>query len=180
MDQLIRLDDAKSGHLSPIAETTASVSAAEVDAVLKLAEEWRTSPAWPEVRRGLRSATEYVHSVGVLAVGSMLTDKLLPRALTTPGSGRDAVAAQDLGHANVGDPKAELESLALDAAVAPAGILARQAEDQVAELRVVKLARPTRSVAIGSPFTADRSRCLRRRSQGWAAEPTRWTSGESG
>ncbi len=72
VDQLIRLDDAKSGHLSPIAETTASVSAAEVDAVLKLAEEWRTSPAWPEVRRGLRSTAEYLHSVGVLAVGSML------------------------------------------------------------------------------------------------------------
>lgn len=72
VDQLIRLDDAKSGHLRPIAETTASVSAAEVDAVLKLAEEWRTSPAWPEVRRGLRSAAEYLHSVGVLAVGSML------------------------------------------------------------------------------------------------------------
>ena len=49
VDQLIRLDDAKSGQLSPVAETTASVSAAEVGGVLKLGEEWQTSP-----RRGQR------------------------------------------------------------------------------------------------------------------------------
>jgi hypothetical protein len=65
------------------------------------------------------------------------------------------VAAQDLGDAHVGDPKAGLESLALDPPVAPTGILARQAEDQVAELRVAKLAGPMRSAAIGSPFAAD-------------------------
>jgi hypothetical protein len=50
------------------------------------------------------------------------------------------VLAQDLGDAGVGDAKAELESLALNAPVAPTGILAGQAKDEVAELRIARLA----------------------------------------
>ena len=72
MDQLLRLDDAKNGKLSLVAQNAALMSMPEADSVLAFAEEWQTSPAWPEVRIGLRSAAEYLHSVGVLAVGSML------------------------------------------------------------------------------------------------------------
>jgi hypothetical protein len=72
IDQVLTLDDARSGRLSLVAQGAAFVSIAEVDSVLAFAEEWQSSPAWPEVRRGLRAAAEYLHSVGVVAVGSML------------------------------------------------------------------------------------------------------------
>jgi len=43
----------------------------------------------------------------------------------------------------------------LDAAVGPPGILACQAKDQVAKLRVAKLAGPTRVAAIGGPICGE-------------------------
>jgi hypothetical protein len=72
INQLLTLDDARSGRLSLVAQGAAFVSMAEVDSVLAFAEEWQSSAAWPEVRRGLRAAAEYLHSVGVVAVASML------------------------------------------------------------------------------------------------------------
>jgi hypothetical protein len=63
------------GHLSQLAEDAASLSAAEVDSILTLAEQWRTSAVWPEVRRGRRDANEYLHAVGILAVGTLLRER---------------------------------------------------------------------------------------------------------
>jgi hypothetical protein len=72
-DLMNRLEDAADGKLSPVAEDAAMVGLAEVDSVLTFAEEWLGSAAWPEVRRGLRApGAEYLHSVGTLAVGSLL------------------------------------------------------------------------------------------------------------
>jgi hypothetical protein len=69
---LKRLNDFANGTLTPLEEDVALLSAAEVDSVLSLAEEWKDSSAWSEVRRGLRDSGEYLHAVGTLAVGSML------------------------------------------------------------------------------------------------------------
>src|SRR5262249_41398482 len=48
IDQLLRLDDARNGRLSLVAQDAAFVSMSEVDSVLTLADEWQSSPAWPE------------------------------------------------------------------------------------------------------------------------------------
>jgi len=53
-------------------------------------------------------------------LGCVLADELAPSAMASAaGSGWDALAAQDLGHAHVGDLEAELEHLTLDTSVAP-------------------------------------------------------------
>lgn len=71
---LRRLDDFVAGRLARLQEDMALLNAAEVDSVLVLADEWQASPAWPEVRRQLRTANEYLHAVGCLAVGTMLKE----------------------------------------------------------------------------------------------------------
>jgi hypothetical protein len=71
-DQIVRLEDAAGGRLSPIAEDAAGVTATEVDSVLTFAEDWQSSTAWLEVLRSLRLPGEYLHAVGTLAVASLL------------------------------------------------------------------------------------------------------------
>jgi hypothetical protein len=75
IDQLIALDDLKNKLLSPLREDAAMASLPEVDAALRFAEEAQASAsptAWDEVRRGLASAAEYLHSIGVFQVASLL------------------------------------------------------------------------------------------------------------
>ncbi len=62
-------------------------------------------------------------------------------------AGSDAERGEDRAgagswHPHVGELEAELQDLALDPTVAPARILRGQAEDQVAEVRVARGARP--------------------------------------
>ena len=87
--------------------------------------------------------------------GGVLADELAPAALAAASSGRDALAAQDLGHAHVGDPKAEFERLALDSAVAPGGILAGEPHDQVSPLAMAGRALPRWASGKGAPLAAD-------------------------
>ena len=73
--QLIAIEDLKAGRLSAIREDAALATLPEIDSVLTFAEEARASAigqAWNEVLRGLSSAAEYLHSVGVMQVASLL------------------------------------------------------------------------------------------------------------
>ena len=72
--------------------------------------------------------------VGGEEVIAVLADELPPGAMAATGSGREAVAAEQASNGEVGAAPAELEDLALDTTVAPARVLASDAEDQLAEL----------------------------------------------
>ena len=63
--------------------------------------------------------------------------------------------AQDLGHAQVGDLKAEHEGFALDPTISPVGVLAGEAEDQGPELQVRRAVAPRWTPAVGGPFASD-------------------------
>lgn len=71
--------------------------------------------------------------VGGEYLGGVLPDELAPGGLATARSRRDAMAAQDPGHMCVGDPEAELECLALHAAIAQAKVLSGEPQDGEAE-----------------------------------------------
>lgn len=73
--QLLLLDDARNGALSPVREDAALVSLPEVDSVLTFAEEGMahsSAAIWQEIRRGLASSAEYLPTVGVIQVASLL------------------------------------------------------------------------------------------------------------
>jgi hypothetical protein len=75
IDQLIAVDEARQGLLSAIREDAAVVALPEIDSVLSFAEEARATAAhtsWREIHRGLIAEAEYLHSVGVLQVASLL------------------------------------------------------------------------------------------------------------
>jgi hypothetical protein len=75
IDQLIVLDEFRAGRLTAIREDAALVALPEVDSILTLAEEakgYATPAAWKEIRRGFVSPAEYLHSVGVVQVASLL------------------------------------------------------------------------------------------------------------
>jgi hypothetical protein len=90
LGELLRqLDDFAAGRLTPLQEDMALLNAAEVDSILALADGWLTSLAWPEVRRQLRTADEYLHAVGCLAVGTMLKEHHpATRLIVATGRGR--------------------------------------------------------------------------------------------
>jgi hypothetical protein len=103
---LRRLDDFVAGRLTPLQEDMALLNAAEADSVLALADEWQPSPAWPEVRRQLRAANEYLHAVGCLAVGTMLKQH-------HPAT-RLVVATGQRRHPDLNLEVSELETLAVE------------------------------------------------------------------
>lgn len=75
IDQLIAIDDLRQGRLSPIREDAALAALPEIDSVITLTEEARdnaSARAWNDVHRGFTSAAEYLHSVGVVQVASLL------------------------------------------------------------------------------------------------------------
>ncbi len=53
----------------------------------------------------------------------MLANELAPGALTAPRRGRQAMTPEHLAHSQMGAAQAQLEQLALDAPVSPAGVL---------------------------------------------------------
>jgi len=69
-------------------------------------------------------------------LGGVLAYEPVPGGLVTPRSRRNALAAQDPGHLRVGDPKAELERLTLNASVPPARILLGQPKNERPPLRI--------------------------------------------
>jgi len=68
-------------------------------------------------------------------LGCVLADELAPSAMASAAEGGwYALAAQDLGHAHVGELEAELERLTRDASVAPSWVLLGEPEDQLPSL----------------------------------------------
>ena len=101
----------------------------------------------------------------------MLTDEFSPRALATPRSGRDAMAAEDLGDAHVGNLKPEFESFALNPSVPPTGVLGSESEDQLSKLGIARVAATGWTEPVGGPLAADElavpaEQCLRTWQQG--------------
>lgn len=92
IDQLIAIDDLRHGRLSAIREDAALAALPETDSVITLTEAARdhsSAEAWNEVRRGFTSAAEYLHSVGVVQVASLLRIHH-PRTefIATPANGK--------------------------------------------------------------------------------------------
>lgn len=138
---LRRLDDYANGRLSPLAEDAASLSAAEADSVLTLAEKWEASPAWPDVRRGLRDAGEYLHSVGTLAVGSMLRERHpSTQLIVATARGREPDLLLEVP---------ETESVAVEVKAPPRLWQPTQALGLAESLRVVRTAFSSAGWAIG-------------------------------
>jgi hypothetical protein len=91
----------------------------------------------------------------------MLANELAPGALAVSRSREQVVAAADLADGEVGATVAESEQFALDAAVAPSGVLASEAEDELVELgRSRSLATRTSTVGGLIPLF-DAARALR-------------------
>ena len=85
-------------------------------------------------------------------LGGVLADELAPTAVASgAGSGWDALAAQDFGHAHVGDLEAELEGLTLDATVAPRWVLPSEPQDQLPSLAMASGALPRWASGEGGP-----------------------------
>jgi hypothetical protein len=93
--------------------------------------------------------------VGRQHLGGVLADEFPPAGLAAARSGRDALAAQDLGHPHVGNLKAQLQRLALDALVPPARVLSGEAKDTLTPLRVAHRARARRASMEGDPLAPD-------------------------
>jgi hypothetical protein len=84
----------------------------------------------------------------------VLMDELAPGALPAPWCRLEAIPAEHSTNGQVGATRAELEELALDAAIAPARVLPCQAEDQLVQLAPEQWS-PTRSCSVASPLPAD-------------------------
>ncbi len=88
---------------------------------------------------------------------SLSAQESLPAQARSPRRWRHPVAAQDAPNGRCGDLLPELAQFALDAAIAPARVLACQTQDQL--LALARQRRSTKSAARaapeGSPFAAD-------------------------
>lgn len=74
IDQVLALESTKDG-VSGVREDSLVVSVPEIESILAFAEEGRrhASPAaWQEIQRGFGAPGEYLHTVGVLQVASLL------------------------------------------------------------------------------------------------------------
>jgi hypothetical protein len=87
-------------------------------------------------------------------VVGMLADKLAPRGVAAARSGREVVAAEQASDREVGAAPAKLEQFALDPAIAPARVLASQAEDQLIQL-ASECGPSARAGAEGRPLASD-------------------------
>ena len=105
-------------------------------------------------RRWNQTVSTVKKSVASIA-GRVLADELAPTAGSAAGSGWDALAAQDLGHAHVGDLVAELEHLALDSAIAPRWVLPSEPEGQLSPLAMASRAWSWRAPGKGGPLAAN-------------------------
>jgi hypothetical protein len=112
------LDDPGAGRMVGAA---GEVNAATAD----LDEEEDVEPGQPHGIDGEEVGSQDL--IGVLA------NEVAPRALASPWSWRQIVTAEHLADGEVGAAVAELEELALDAAIAPARVLPGQAEDEFVE-----------------------------------------------
>jgi hypothetical protein len=88
-------------------------------------------------------------------LGGVLADELPPGGMAAAVSRREALAAQDPGHLHVCDPKAELDHLPLNPAVAPSRVLLRQLQSQRPPLGVAHWALAPRPLAEGCPLAPD-------------------------
>jgi hypothetical protein len=85
-----------------------------------------------DVERGQPDGVDGEEVGGHDLVG-VLPDELAPGAMTASGSREQVMAAEDLADGDVGAAVAEPEQFTLDATVAPAGVLAGEAEDELVE-----------------------------------------------
>lgn len=72
--------------------------------------------------------------VGGQDLVGMLADELTPRAVAASGSREQVVSAEDVADGDVGAAVADPEQFTLDAAVAPAGVLAGETDDELVEI----------------------------------------------
>jgi len=111
---------------------------------------------------------------------TMMREKAAPRAplLAPPGCGRDVAALEHIAHGGPPDRVAQLPQFAVDAAVAPAGILAGQTQDQFfhlgADTRAAgDTALPKRPFAPDQVPMPAQHRLRREQKQAWAPETAR-------
>ena len=122
-------------------------AAGEVDAAAaELDEEEDGEPGQPDRVDG--------EEVGGQDLVGMLANELAPGALAAAGSGREALATEDLADGEVRAAVAEAKEFALDAAVAPARVLAGEAKDELVEFGR-NLALSARTSAVSRPLAAD-------------------------
>jgi hypothetical protein len=75
MTLFTRLHDSLEPGASSVLQGAAALAAAELHSSLSFFDEWKSSPAWPGFRGALQDPSNYLHTVGSLAVASTLKEK---------------------------------------------------------------------------------------------------------
>jgi hypothetical protein len=74
LELLLRLRRAEANPDNLIADDVATIAGSEVGGILDAFEQWQDDPAWPEFKRALHSAEEYLHAATSLCFASALLE----------------------------------------------------------------------------------------------------------